>query len=143
MRRAPVLLASAMLVAVLLSGCGEGPADEVTGTSSLQFLERPLGAVRGAEVEWSIRLRNADNATSAPARVHLAITPKALGMAPRAATEASLDVAPIPPHGTFEGVVRTPYQGPGDYSGTAEVRVGARVVARAFVFFEQCQMQAC
>lgn len=129
-------LAAALLAVPWLAGCGapSGPSGEIVGSTGILFEERPVGSVQGADVVWDVRLDNPGNATSAPAQVHMAIKSSRTGLT----TERSADVAPIPGQGSAKLEVRTPYDGAGDYSGVAEVRVGASVVARALVFFEQC-----
>lgn len=132
----PLAPALALLACALLAGCGapEQPQGEVLGATGITFQARPVGSVHNLDVVWDVRLANQDNATSAAAQVHFSIKSSRTGMT----NDASAPVNPIPGHGTAQLTVRTPYDGTGDYSGVAEVQVGPQVVARAFVFFEQC-----
>lgn len=134
-------LALAALAAPWLAGCGApGSSPQEVGSTAIRFESRPLGSVQGLDVVWDARLANAGNTTSVPAQLHLSIKSSRTGLT----TDRTADVAPIPPHGTARLSVRTPYDGTGDYSGTAEVRVGRAVVARALVFFEKCDaLQVC
>jgi hypothetical protein len=134
----PLLLSLAVLLAPLLAGCAApAPQPEVVGSSGIVFAYRPVGSVQGVDVVWDVRLANDTNATSAPARLHLSIKSS---RPPGLAHEADASIAPLPPRGTLQMQVRTPYEGTGDYTGTAQVFVGARSVAIVYVFFEQCQL---
>jgi len=129
------LLLLPLVLALLLCGCAAPaqPQGEVQGATGIAFAARPTGQVAGTHVVWDVHLVNQDAATSAAARVQLTVT-----FAQASTSKASADVAHMPAHGTADLQVATPYQGPGDYSGEAEVLVGTRVVARAYLFFEQC-----
>jgi hypothetical protein len=130
----------ATLLLPLLAGCGApaSPPTELVGATGLAFLDRPLGMVQGLDIVWDARVLNEDNQTSAAAHLHMAVKSSRTGLT----TEKTVDVAPLAPHATAAFQVHTPYDGTGDYSGVAEVLVGQSVVARAFVFFEQCRL-AC
>jgi hypothetical protein len=125
-------------VAPALAGCSgpKEPQGEIVGSTGIAFAYRPLAAQKGTELIWTTRVANQENTTSAPATLHLAIKSSRTALV----TESSAPIAALPPRGSAEVQARTPYDGIGDYSGTAEIRVGARVVARAVVFFEQCQL---
>ncbi|MEA3204388.1 MAG: hypothetical protein QOI63_2070 [Thermoplasmata archaeon] len=131
----PLALALTLLVP-MLAGCGAPaqPPTEIAGGTGLAFLDRPAGTVHGVQIVWDARVLNEDNQTSAPARLHLAVTSSRTGIH----TDKSVDVARLPPHGTAAVQASTPYDGAGDYSGVAEILVGQTVVARAFIFYEQC-----
>jgi hypothetical protein len=124
---------AAILLTALLAGC-QGPAAPVTGSTETIFTEHPVATIVGTELRWDAHLLNAANATSAPFRLQVAIKSSRTG----ATSERGVDVRPIPARADSIVSVRTPYDGPGDYSGVAELLAGERVVARMTVFFEHC-----
>ncbi len=136
-------LSIAVVAAVVLAGCSASDPAQTSGTllrGSLVFALKSGAQQDDDLLQWSFLIQNTANATSTPAALHVHVSFTVNGHASDPPVERSLDLPPLTPGDGRLFHVSTPYHGPGDYVGTAEIVMGGRTVAVDDLFYETCAM---